>query len=105
MERLGMTETLKPKLKIVPNAATVETTLKNGEAEIGILPVSQILPEHGVELIAPFPQEVQGYIVMTAGVSASAKQAGPARDLVKFLTAPAVAPTIREKHMEPGAGT
>jgi molybdate transport system substrate-binding protein len=104
IDRLAMAETLKPKLKPVPNAAAVEATITKGEAELGILPVSEIIPEHGVELIAPFPQAVQGYIVMTAAVSANAKQAGPARDLVKFLTAPAAAPTIKEKHMEPGGG-
>jgi molybdate transport system substrate-binding protein len=105
MERLAMAEALKPKLKLVPNAATVETTLTKGDAELGILPVSEIIPSHGVELIAPFPREVQGYIVMTAGVSAKAKEADAARDLIKFLTAPAAAPTIKDKHMEPGAGT
>jgi molybdate transport system substrate-binding protein len=102
IDRLAMAESLKPRLKPVPNAAAVEATIVKGEAELGILPVSEIIPEHGVELIAPFPPEVQGYIVMTAAVSASARQAGPARDLIKFLTAPAAAPVIKEKHMEPG---
>jgi len=102
LDRLAMAETLKPKLKPVPNAAAVEATIVKSEAEIGILPLSEILPEHGVELIGPFPAEVQGYIVMTAAVSANAKQAGPARELIKHLTAPAAVPTIKAKGMEPG---
>src|SRR5205814_124243 len=83
-------------------AAALEATIVKGEAEIGILPLSEILPEHGVELIGPFPAEVQGYIVMTAAISANAKQAGPARDLIKHLTAPAAIPVIKAKGMEPG---
>jgi molybdate transport system substrate-binding protein len=102
LDRLAMAETLKPKLKPVPNAAAVEATVVKGEAELGILPISEILSEHGVELIGPFPAEVQGYIVMTAAVSANAKQAGPARDLIKHLTAPGAIPVIKSKGMEPG---
>ena len=104
IDKLGLTETLKPQLKPVPNAAGVVGIITRGEAEIGILPLSEIIPEHGVEAIGPFPPEVQGHIVMTAGVSAAAKQPGPARDLVKFLTAPSAATTIMEKHMEQGGG-
>jgi len=102
MDRLAMAETLKPKLKPVPNAAGVEAIIAKGEAEIGVLPISEILPEHGVELIGPSPQGVQGYVIMTAAVSANAKQAGPARELIKHLTAPAAVPVIKSKGMEPG---
>jgi molybdate transport system substrate-binding protein len=102
MDRLALAEPLKAKLKIVPNGAAVEGLVEKGEAELGILPVSEILPLHGVDLIGPFPAEVQGYIVMTAGVSANAKQAGPARDLIKHLMAPAMLSVIKAKGMEPG---
>ena len=102
IDRLAMADKLKSKLKPVPNAAAVEATIAKSEAEIGILPLSEILPEHGVELIGPFPAEVQGYIVMTAAVSANAKQAGPARELIKHLTAPAAVPVIKAKGMEQG---
>jgi molybdate transport system substrate-binding protein len=102
MDRLALAEPLKPKLKIVPNGAAVEALIEKGEAELGILPVSEILPLHGADLIGPFPAEVQGYIIMTAGVGTSAKQAGPARDLIKHLMAPGALPVIKAKGMEPG---
>ena len=77
MDRLAITEALRPKLKIVPNAAAVEGVIERGEAELAVLPISEILPAHGGDLVGPFPAELQGYVIMTAGVSANAKQAGP----------------------------
>jgi molybdate transport system substrate-binding protein len=102
MDRLAMADALKPKLKIVANAAAVEALIEKGDAELGVLPISEILPAHGGDLIGPFPAELQGYIVMTAGVSAHAKEPAPARELIKHLTAPAALPVIKAKGMEPG---
>jgi molybdate transport system substrate-binding protein len=102
IERLGLAETLKPKLKPVPNAAAVEAIVEKGEAEFGVLPISEILPAHGIELVAPFPAEVQSHLLMTAGVGAKAKEPLAARDLLKHLTAPTNHPAIKAKGMEPG---
>jgi molybdate transport system substrate-binding protein len=74
----------------------------HGEAEIGILPVSEILPVHGVEVGGAFPAELQNYVVIGAGVSANAKQGAAARELIKYLTAPAAVTVIKAKGMEPG---
>ena len=70
-------------------------------AELGILPVSEILPVKGAALLGEFPKDVQEYAISVGGVSASAKQAGGARELIKFLTAPSAVPVIKKKGMEP----
>ena len=74
----------------------------NGEAEIGILPLSEILPIRGVEVLGTFPMEVQGYAVMVGGVSAGAKAGAAAQHLLEFVTAPDALPVIRKKGMERG---
>jgi molybdate transport system substrate-binding protein len=102
MERLGIAQDLKSKIRPAATAEQVGTAVTRGEVELGVLPVSEILPIPGAELLATFPAEVQGYIVMTAGVGASARQGNAARDLIKFLTAPAVLPVLKAKGMEPG---
>jgi len=56
----------------------------------------------GVELLGPFPAELQSYTNVTAGVSAHAKQADGAKALIKFLTAPAAIPVFKAKGFEPG---
>jgi molybdate transport system substrate-binding protein len=102
IDRLAMTDEVKPRLKPMPNGAAVVESVAKTDGEIGILPVSEILPVRNVDLVGPFPQDVQGYIVMTAGVSADAKQAAAARELIQFLLAPTALPVIKAKGMEPG---
>ena len=98
-KRLGIVEQLK--LQGTDSGDAVTEAVASGAAELGILPVSEILPVKGAELLGEFPKEVQEYVVMVGGVSVGAKQASVAKELIKFLTAPAAAPVIRKKGMEP----
>ena len=98
--RLGIGEDLKSKTKLTVTGEQVGEAVAHGEAEFGVLPVSEILPARGAELLGTFPTDVQTYIVMTAGVSASARQNDAARELVAFLMAPASLPVIKAKGME-----
>jgi molybdate transport system substrate-binding protein len=100
IERLGMAESLKSKLKPLGSGDAVNESVVRGDAEFGILPLSEILAVKGAELGGLFPPEVQSYIVMTGAVSSSAKQGAAARDLLKFLMAPAALPTIKAKGMD-----
>jgi molybdate transport system substrate-binding protein len=100
IQRLAIAENLKSKTKLAVTGEEVGESVARGDAEFGVLPVSEILPVRGAELLGAFPTEVQSYIVMVAGVSASAKQGSAARDLIKFLTAPATLPVIKTKGME-----
>jgi molybdate transport system substrate-binding protein len=102
IERLGLTEALKDKLKRIANGPLTGETVAKGEAEIGITPIGELLAVKGVSLVGPLPAEVQNYIVQTAGVSAAPAQGAAARDFLKFLAAPENVPVIVEKGMEPG---
>jgi molybdate transport system substrate-binding protein len=99
-ERLGISEALKPKLVLTATAAQVGDAVSSGRVELGVIPVSEILLMKGVELVGPFPSDIQSYVVMTAGVNTQAMQAGAARELIRFLTAPAATPVIKVKGME-----
>jgi molybdate transport system substrate-binding protein len=100
IERIGIAETLKVKSRLTATRDEVGDALRSGEAEVGVLPISEILPMRGVELAAPFPPDLQTYIVMVAGVSAKSGQASAVRELIDFLTAPTALPTITAKGME-----
>ena len=103
IERLGLTEALKPKMMPIASGPLTGETVAKGEAEIGITPIGELLAVKGVALVGPLPAEVQNYIVQTAGVSPTAAQGAAARDFLKFLMAPANTHVIVEKGMEPGA--
>jgi molybdate transport system substrate-binding protein len=99
--RLGLTEALSAKLKPQKTGIEVGNAVAGGEVELAVLPISEILPVHGAEVLGPFPAEVQSYVVMTAGVSAAAKDRDAAAALIRFLKDPKVLPVLAKKGMEP----
>lgn len=100
IQRLGIADSLKSKSKLTATGEEVGESLIKGESEFAILPVSEIVPLRGAEMVGPFPADVQTYIVMVAGASATSKQGSAARELIKFHTAPAALPVIKAKGME-----
>jgi len=98
--RLGLTAQLRPKYNLRNTASEVGDAVSIGMVELGIAPVSEILPVRGVELVGPFPKEIQSYVEMTGAVSAGAKQKDEAKKLLAFLVAPANLQVIKMKGME-----
>lgn len=99
LERIGIAEGMKPKLK--PMAGTASQSLASGEAEIVVLFVPTIVDAPGVELVGLFPSELQTYISFAAGIGTGAKEPEAAQALIKFLTSPAAVAVIKAKGMEP----
>jgi molybdate transport system substrate-binding protein len=100
IDRLGLADRLKPKLTPLTTGAEVGAAVARGDVELGVLPISEILPVKGVELLGPFPADIQGYAVMVAGVGSTATQTAAAKELIAFLMAPSALPVIRQKGME-----
>jgi molybdate transport system substrate-binding protein len=100
VEKLGLTAQLRPKYSLRNTAAEVGEAVATGVVQIGIAPVSEILPVSGVDLVGPFPREIQSSVEMTGAVSAAAKQKDDAKKLLAFLVAPANLPLYRTKGME-----
>ena len=98
--KLGLTSQLKPKYNLRNTASEVGDAVASGIVELGIAPVSEILPVRGVDLVGAFPKEIQSYVEMTGAVSATAKEKDAAKKLIAFITAPANLPVIRMKGME-----
>ena len=99
-QRLGIADSLKSKIKPTTTGDEVGVALARGDAELGVLPLSELMTFHGVEVVGTFPAEVQGYAVMVAGASAGTKQSAAARELMRFVTAPAALSVIKKKGME-----
>ena len=98
--RLGIESQVKPKYQLRETAAQVGTVVAGGLVELGVAPVSEILPVQGVDLVGPFPKDVQSYVELTAAVGVNAKEKEAARKLVAFVVSPANAPVIKAKGME-----
>ncbi|MDH3288929.1 MAG: substrate-binding domain-containing protein [Betaproteobacteria bacterium] len=99
-QRMGITDQLEPKLRQV-QGEPAGAVVARGEAEIGFQQVSELLPVPGIDLVGPLPPDVQQITTFSAGLHVSVKEPDAAKALIRFLTAPAAAPVIRKKGMEP----
>ena len=101
LERLGLAEVIKDKLKLQPGGSMTTPAVAKGEAELGIVLVSDILGTPGVDLVGPLPEALQNYVMQTAALGATAKQPAAGAGLIKFLSSPAAAPVFKSKGLEP----
>jgi molybdate transport system substrate-binding protein len=100
IQKLGIADDLKARSRLTATGEEVSAAVVGGDAEFGVLPLSEILPVKGAEVGGPFPAEVQSYIVMVGGVNATSRRAAASRELIKYLTGPAALPVIKAKGME-----
>jgi molybdate transport system substrate-binding protein len=100
VRRLGLVEQVTPKFKPTMTGDEVSQSVARGDAELGVLPLSEILPVPGVEVAGRFPDAVQDYAVMVGGIGAAAAHAASARALIHFLISPIALPVIEKTGME-----
>src|SRR3984893_5430254 len=105
LERLGIAQDLKSKIKLLSLVAEPEDvfqTVARGEIDIQIGSMSEIVISPGVDLVGPLPAELQNVTVFAAGTVAT-RQAPQARNaFVKFIASPAAAVVFKAKGFEPG---
>ncbi|MGA7389426.1 MAG: substrate-binding domain-containing protein, partial [Pseudolabrys sp.] len=102
IERMGIADQVKPKMKQVPSGTRISTMIESGEAEIGFQQVSELIHEKGVDYLGPLPSDVQKITVFSAGLHTGAKEPEAAKALVKALTGPGAATVIKQHGREPG---
>ena len=98
-DKLGIAADIKPKAKLKQGGYVAEL-IANGEAELGLHQISEILPVKGVKLVGPLPAEIQNYTTYAVAVGADAKQPDAARALIKLLTGPAAESVLKARGME-----
>ena len=101
IERFGITDQIRPKLKQVPTGVRMETLLATGEAEIGFQQISELIRAPGIDYVGPLPPEIQKITVYSAGIPSNSKQPEAAKALVSALAAGDAAPVIKHHGMEP----
>jgi molybdate transport system substrate-binding protein len=100
LERLGIAKQVNAKAVLV-HGGEVASHVVDGEAEIGIHQISEILAVKGAVLVGPLPAEIQNFTAYSAGIGTAATNGAAATALVKFLSGPHALPIIKSKGMEP----
>lgn len=100
VERLGITNEMKAKMRPMPAEYNVEV-VASGEVDMVVVVASRIFGVKGVEPLGTIPQELQTWIGFTAGVSSTTKQPALAREMLRFFTSPAAGKIIKAAGVEP----
>jgi molybdate transport system substrate-binding protein len=105
LERLGLTQELKPKLRldrwegVVPE--NVFLGVAKGEVEMQIGQITEIVISPGVDLAGPLPAEIQNTTLMTAGIIATSKAPAAAKALIGFISSQSAAAVLKASGFQP----
>jgi molybdate transport system substrate-binding protein len=100
LERLGIAEAMRPKLKVLPGATRTADLVAKGDAEIAVQMMSELQAVPGVQIVGPLPGALHYEILLTAALDAGAKEPAAGTALIKFLASPSVSPVLKKKGME-----
>lgn len=102
-------EEILPKLGLVgkvnvfasPRGAGATAMVASGEADMAVMPVSEIVSVPGVELVGVLAEAIQLNQIFAAAITSSAQSAVAAKQLIDFLSSGAAAKAIEKGGMEP----
>jgi len=105
IERLGLKDQLKSKIKLDDSDGehpeNVFQALEHGETDLQFGATTEIVMAHGIELLAPLPDEVQKVTLLTAGIPATNKSPEAAKAFIDFLTGSASSAILKTNGFQP----
>lgn len=101
LDRLGIADAVGPKIQWQTGGLTGELAAR-GDVELAVQLMSELKAVSGIDIVGPFPAELQDYAVMVAGIGSAAREPAAAQALIDALTAKSTLPLLERKGMEPG---
>jgi molybdate transport system substrate-binding protein len=99
IERLGIADEVRGKANI--SDSYVGEVAARGETEMAVQQISELMPVAGIDIVGPLPGELQKISIFAAGIFSAARNPDGARKLIAYLAAPALAPVLIRKGLEP----
>jgi len=100
LDRMGIKDQMRGKLKPMAAEDTVEVVAR-GDADMVVVVATRISDVAGVDFVGPIPAELQTHIGFAAALSSSAKQPEAGKALIRFISAPSAAATLKAKGVDP----
>jgi molybdate transport system substrate-binding protein len=101
LDRLGMTDAIKPKIVQPTGSGGASRLVASGRAELAVIGLPPVLAVPGLDWLGWLPDELNDWIVFTGGASSTAREPEAARAFLRFLTTPEAAAVFRAKGLEP----
>jgi molybdate transport system substrate-binding protein len=101
LPRLGIAD--KVNVKMTPRGAGATAMVAAGEADIAVMPVSEIVRAPGVDLAGVIAEEIQLNQIFSAAIVAGSNEVEAAKRLIAFLASEQASGAIRSGGMEPVA--
>ena len=102
LQKLGIADAMKPKIKIAQGGRGAMELLAKGEVDIGLTFISEIISEPGVEVVGPLPRDVSTPTALVAFVSAHSKEPKAAQALLRYQSSAEAAAVYKKRGMQPG---
>jgi molybdate transport system substrate-binding protein len=101
LDKLGITDQVKPKIKWVLTGVIVQESVANGEAEIALGPYLSDMRNPGLDVVGALPPEASTPVDITGFLSTSVKDGKTARALLDYLSSHEVAPVYEAAKIFP----
>ena len=88
LQRLGIADAVKGKTILWPGGYAAEAVAQ-GDAEVVVHQISEILPVKGVTLVGPLPRELQKITIYSAGLATKSATPDAAKTFIAYLPRPA----------------
>jgi molybdate transport system substrate-binding protein len=98
-EQWGIADQVRAKAVLVPGGLSAEK-LVNGQADVAVQQMSELLVVPGVQVVGPLPAAIQSYTVYAGALSSQAAQADAARQVLMLLQGPEMEAVLKARGME-----
>ena len=103
LERMRIAEQVKAKTKHPPQGGNAAVLVANGEAELAVQQVPEVISVAGVDFVGELPADLNNVTAFAAGPVTGTKQEDGARALVKFLHSGEAAAVFKARGLTPVA--
>jgi molybdate transport system substrate-binding protein len=99
LDKLGITQELRPKIRWVATGGIVQDAVAKGDAELALGPYLSDMRNPGLDVVGALSPDAAPPVDVTGFISTNTRNAQAARALLNYLASPEVAPVYRSAKM------